>query len=145
MPFDQYLIEFFKNLRTNELSFFVLIITYFGSIITTTTITSLSSISFYIHKQKEEVLRLLISVFGSLFTVFIIKNLIERPRPIEALYLESSSAFPSAHAATAISLYGFLLWHVHKQKKHKGRQQKIAGKRPNQQIGNNIKGKGDCC
>lgn len=119
MDLDKNLLQFFINIRTEEISFFVLIITYFGSITTTFTVTTLSCLSFYIHKEKKEIHRLLISVLGSTFTVFIIKILIERPRPLEALYIESTPAFPSAHAAIAMSLYGFLLWHVHKQKKQR--------------------------
>jgi hypothetical protein len=61
----------------------MLVITYFGSIITTATVTTLSSISFYIHKQKQEVLRLLVSVCGSSLSVLIIKNLVERSKSVE--------------------------------------------------------------
>ena len=126
MIFDRYLLNFFIYIRTEEISFFVLVITYFGGIATTFTVTVLSCLSFYIHNEKKEIQRLIISVFGSIFTVFIIKNLIERPRPIEALYKESTSAFPSAHAAIAVSLYGFLLWHVYKQKKQRFKNLLIA-------------------
>ncbi len=113
-------LRIFQEIRINELSFLMLVITYFGSVTTTITVTTLSSISFYIHKQKTEVVRLLVSVCGSSLSVLFIKAVVAAPRPIEeALYSEITSSFPSGHGTIAISLYGFLLWHVHKQKKQR--------------------------
>jgi undecaprenyl-diphosphatase len=105
----------------------MLVITYFGSVTTTITVTALSSLSFYIHKQKTEVVRLLVSVCGSSLSVLFIKAVVAAPRPIEeALYSEITSSFPSGHATIAMSLYGFLLWHVHKQKKQRFKTLLIA-------------------
>ena len=114
------MLQAFKEIRVQELSFIMLAITYFGSVTTTLTVTALSSLSFYIHKQKTEVVRLLISVCGSSLSVLLIKASVAAPRPIEeALYSEMTSSFPSGHATIAMSLYGFLLWHAYRQKKQR--------------------------
>lgn len=53
---------------------------------------------------------LCISLATSSIAILVIKGLVERPRPPEAFqaYLEVWYSFPSAHAAFAFALYGFL-------------------------------------
>ena len=116
---DQNVLHFFVQNRTEWLTFLMLVITYLGSYVIVIGTTILSSISFFIHKHIKRILPLIVSVTGSAITVFLIKNIFNTARPIsEAIYLESSPAFPSGHAASAIALYGFLLYTAYKHAHH---------------------------
>ena len=50
------------------------------------------------------------AIVGSKYIVWFIKNLVQRPRPPQALITESGFSFPSGHAFVAIVFYGFLLY-----------------------------------
>lgn len=116
---DQSVLNFFVGSRLEWLSFAVLIITYSGSYVVVIGLTLLSAISFYIHKHTARILPLLMIVGGSAATTFVIKHIFFRARPLtEALYLETSSSFPSGHATAAMALYGFLVYIIYKHDKH---------------------------
>lgn len=79
------------------------------------TILGLLLLSFVIlaHQRRfRDTLGLVIAVAGSAGIVFLLKDVVERPRPdlFYQAYTETGSSFPSAHAAAAISLYGFLAY-----------------------------------
>lgn len=117
---DQSVLNFFVANRVEWLSFLMLVITYCGSYLIVIGLTLLSAISFYIHKHTARILPLFIAVGGSAATTYIIKHLFYRARPIiEALYLETSSSFPSGHATAAMALYGFILYTIWKFDKHR--------------------------
>jgi len=115
---DQVVLNFFVNNRVEWLAFVMLVITYCGSYLVVSGLAFLSAISFYIHKHTARILPLLVSVGGSAATTFILKNIFYRPRPMEALYMETGSSFPSGHATAAMALYGFLLYTIWKHDKH---------------------------
>lgn len=125
---DQNVLNFFAENRVEWLSFVMLVITYAGGYMVASIVTALSALSFFIHKHGSKILPLFISVGGSTATVFIIKNIFDKARPIsEALYLESSPSFPSGHAAIAIALYGFILFTIWQHDKHHLRNPFIIG------------------
>lgn len=88
--------------------------------------TELASVSFVLgfaaaviifliyRKRWQSALGLAISVLGSGLAVLVLKELVARPRPETAAYVEFMSAFPSSHAVLVIAFYGFLLWMVWK-------------------------------
>ncbi len=116
---DQTVLDFFVANRVIWLSFTMLVITYSGSYMLVGGLTFLSAASFYIHKHTIKAISLLVSVGGSAVTVFILKNIFYRARPFtEAIYIESSSSFPSGHATFAMALYGFILYIIWKHDKH---------------------------
>lgn len=115
---DQTVLNFFVSMRADWLVFLMLIITYLGNAIMVAVLTALSAISFYIHKHYARILPLLVSVGGSTITVYILKTLINRPRPLAILYPEFESSFPSYHAAAAVALYGFFLYTILKHDHH---------------------------
>lgn len=65
-------------------------------------------------RRFRDVLGLIIAGGGAQLGAYTLKLLIDRPRPpfVLASYLEAGSSFPSAHAAVAVGLYGFLAWLV---------------------------------
>lgn len=93
-------------------------VTYFASPFVAVLLTALSIISFLIYGHKERILPLLISVCGSGLTVWIVKNLFDTARPINAFYTENSPAFPSGHSAIAVALYGFFLYLAAQHQNH---------------------------
>lgn len=116
---DQSVLNFFINIRVEWLSFLVLIITYCGSYVVISGLTLLSAISFYIYRHYQKILPLLVSVGGSAITVYLLKHLFYKARPLtEALYLETSSSFPSGHATLAMALYGFIFYTIWTHEKH---------------------------
>ncbi len=116
---DQTVLNFFVSSRVEWLSFIILVITYSGSYVVISGLTFLSVVSFYIHKHTARILPLLVSISGSAATVYILKHVFYRARPLaEALYLETSSSFPSGHATMAMALYGFILYTIWKHDKH---------------------------
>ena len=118
MGIDQAVLNFFTATRVDWLIFVMLVITYLGNTVMVLVLTFISAASFYIHKHIARIVPLLVSVGGSSVTVFILKNIVDRARPIGGLYTETSSSFPSYHAAAAIALYGFFLYTIWKHDKH---------------------------
>ncbi|MDP3027237.1 MAG: phosphatase PAP2 family protein [Nanoarchaeota archaeon] len=51
--------------------------------------------------------------------LYMLKELIQRARPLNSLVAESSFAFPSAHASTAIVFFGLLIYLISKKKESK--------------------------
>lgn len=116
---DQSVLNFFMGLRAEWLSFIALIITYCGSYVVISELTFLSALSFYIHRHYQRILPLLVSVIGSAGTAYLLKHLFYKARPLtEALYLETSSSFPSGHATMAMALYGFIFYTIWTHEKH---------------------------
>lgn len=116
---DQSVLNFFISLRVEWLSFIFLVITYSGSYVVISGLTALSALSFYIHKHYLRILTLLVSVLGSAMTVYLLKNIFYRARPLtEALYLETTYSFPSGHAAMAMALYGFIFYTIWTHQRH---------------------------
>jgi undecaprenyl-diphosphatase len=64
---------------------------------------------------------LLIFVLGGELFVWIIKNIIERPRPplTNALVIENSYSFPSGHSFIAIAFYGLITFFLFESLKKK--------------------------
>lgn len=83
-------------------------ITSLGTWQVTLSLTLVSAFMWWVWNKRAYTLGFLVSLGGTLFYTYILKILIDRPRPLEAIYLETSASFPSAHAALAVAVYGFL-------------------------------------
>ncbi len=66
------------------------------------------------HKRKAYVAGLGVAIFGSLAVSYIIKIIVQRPRPPFPLINVSGYSFPSMHAAVSMAAYGFLAYMVWK-------------------------------
>ncbi|MEY2703031.1 MAG: hypothetical protein RLY43_1669 [Bacteroidota bacterium] len=119
MNIDQSVLNFLVSARTEWLSFLMLVVTYSGSYLIISGTTFLSALSFYIHRHYQRILPLLVSIGGSATTVYLLKHIFYKARPItEALYFETSSSFPSGHATMAMALYGFIIYTIWTHEKH---------------------------
>jgi len=109
---DLRIINLISHFRTPELSQFMLFITYLaqGEIVTVAVIFSL--IILILLRKWSYIRSLLIFVIGGELFVWIIKNIIDRPRPplTEALVTETSYSFPSGHSFIAIAFYGLIIF-----------------------------------
>ncbi len=64
----------------------------------------------WIKFSKKESVFFIFTMLLSGAATFLIKELIMRARPINALIFESNSSFPSGHATTAIVFFGLLIY-----------------------------------
>lgn len=115
---DQTVLDFFTANRGGWLDFAMLVVTYSGSYVVIGGLSVLTAFSFYIHRHWERVWALLSVVGGSAATTYLLKHLLDRPRPLGSLYPEDGSSFPSGHATFAMALYGFLFYVIWKHDKH---------------------------
>ncbi len=106
---DQVVLHFFINHQSEWLSALMLIVTYSAGYTVVAIVTILTSLSLFIHKHTYKIWGLIVSIVGSSFSVYFLKEFFERTRPLGAFYFESTHSFPSWHSAIAIALYGFLI------------------------------------
>lgn len=107
---DLRIINLISNFRTPQLNQVMLFITYLakGQIIAVAVIFAL--IILFLLKKWAYFRSLIIFVLGGELFVWIIKNIIDRPRPslTQSLVTESSFSFPSGHSFIAIAFYGLI-------------------------------------
>lgn len=75
-------------------------------------------IIFWKDSKKDSIFFALTIIANALF-IFVLKEVIQRARPINALISESSFSFPSGHATTAVVFFGFLAYLILKKNKSK--------------------------
>lgn len=121
IQFDLRVINLFSLLRHQSLTNQMLFFTYLakGEVVTLGTIIFL--LIFYVYRKWCFLYTLLISVSVGEVFVWIIKNLIDRPRPplTNALVVESSYSFPSGHTFVAIAFYGLLAYFIIQSERNK--------------------------
>lgn len=107
---DLRIINLISHFRTPSLNHFMLFITYLakGEIIAIAVVFSL--IILFLLKKWSYLINLLVFVIGGELFVWMIKNIVDRPRPplTEALVTETSYSFPSGHSFVAIAFYGLI-------------------------------------
>ena len=60
--------------------------------------------------KKWHILMFLFTIISSEAFTFLIKMLVHRQRPVNAIFAENSFSFPSGHANIAVAFYGFLVY-----------------------------------
>jgi undecaprenyl-diphosphatase len=121
IQFDLRVINLFSAFRTDSLNHIMLFVTYLarGEVIAVGVVVL--GLILIILKNWRFLSTLLVSVLiGELF-VWIIKNLIDRPRPplTNALVTETSYSFPSGHTFVAIAFYGLLVYFILQSERNK--------------------------
>ena len=118
---DARVINLLQMLRTPEFSNLMLFFTYLGNWEVVFFGALLLCIAFAFYTKYNYIKAILVSiVFGELF-VWLVKNIVQRPRPllVNALIQEGSFSFPSGHAFISISFYGLLTYFLYKNSKTK--------------------------
>ena len=93
------------------------IITNFGSAMV---LICISAISLLVIKNKKIGLTISINLAMASGINFLLKNILQRPRPTEfRLIDESGYSFPSGHSMVSMAFYGFLIYLIYKYVKNK--------------------------
>ncbi len=108
---DSLFLEKIASERTAEKTVFFSFITNLGDVLVVASLAVLCLV-FFLFKRKALIPGLVLSLFGTGASVFLLKLLIDRPRPPEdlSLLLLNSPSFPSGHSAFALVFYGFLIF-----------------------------------
>jgi len=121
IQFDLRVINMFSIFRTDSLNQIMLFVTYLAKAEIITVGTIVFSLILILIRKWRLLNALLISVLGGELFVWIIKNIMDRPRPslTNALVAESSYSFPSGHTFVAIAFYGLLVYFVIQSERNK--------------------------
>jgi membrane-associated phospholipid phosphatase len=111
---DLRIINLAQMFRTPVSNQVMLFITYLGSWQIVFLGAFFICLILFLRKRWYHLWTFIISVGGGEILVWIIKNLVERPRPplINALAPETSFSFPSGHSFVALSFYGLLFYYL---------------------------------
>src|ERR1035437_4414746 len=112
--FDNSFANFIYQLRTPFLAQFFYAITNFANQITVIILGAIALIYLYLKKELAYLYALILVFLGTEASVYLIKILINRSRPIAdiAYYIETSPSFPSGHSAIAIAFFGFVTYYL---------------------------------
>ena len=114
--FDNTIYNFIYSFRNDGFDFFFKTITKLGN----TMIVLCELCILMLSLKEEDCYKLGIGTITTVLTNQVLKFIIRRPRPNHLrLIKQGGYSFPSGHAMIAISLYGFLLYVVHKRVKNK--------------------------
>ena len=83
-------------------------------------LVGLSILLIFAINNKNTGIIISINLILSAFTNFIIKQMIQRPRPLDHRIInEKGYSFPSGHSMVSMAFYGFLLYLIYKNMKYK--------------------------
>lgn len=100
----------FYTFRDNILINLFTWITLLGESITVIFFTILVSLFLWLNHKRWKIVSLWFTVICSGGFTFVAKLFFQRPRPTNAVFLETSNSFPSGHATISIAFYGFLTY-----------------------------------
>ncbi len=104
---DQIIATALPQLRTPELTKWFTLITLLGREEMVAFAAGIIVGLLWYYRYRLYIIPFLFTLAGSIATVLLTKLAFHRPRPDTALYMESTYAFPSAHAVISVTLYGF--------------------------------------
>lgn len=118
---DLRIINLISQYRNPNLSQFMLFITHLAKAQVVSVAVIFSLIILFLLNKWSYLKSLLISVVGGELFVWIIKNIIDRPRPplTSALVTETSYSFPSGHSFVAVAFYGLITFFIFESLKKK--------------------------
>lgn len=120
MNFDNFYYEHISKLISEQMTFFVKMITNLGSAFS---LVSLTILILLIPKEKKY--GILVGI--NLITIFVINTILKfifaRPRPLDINLIEELGySFPSAHAMISTAFYGFIIYLIWQTKISKRRK-----------------------
>lgn len=120
MNFDNFYYEHISKLISEQMTFFVKMITNLGSAFS---LVSLTILILLISKEKKY--GILVGI--NLITIFVINTILKfifaRPRPLDINLIEELGySFPSAHAMISTAFYGFIIYLIWQTKISKRRK-----------------------
>ncbi len=111
---DENFANFLYHLRTPFLAQVFYNITHIADQITVIILGAGALIYLFLKKEIAYLYALILIFFGTEASVYLIKIIINRPRPIVdiAYYIETSQSFPSGHATIAMAFFGFVTYYL---------------------------------
>lgn len=109
---DQGVLMWIVSQHSSELTDLFTAITKLGSMGTIIPLVSVLSLYILIIRNKTYASYIVpwwISIISAQSTMFLIKYIVGRARPVDALISEAGKSFPSGHATFAVACYGFML------------------------------------
>ena len=114
--FDLYFEQALYAMRDPSLAQFFIWVSALGSHYAIFGLTFVVAIALAYRNRWSLASGLFASVFGSAVTAYVLKEVIQRPRPpdfLQAYTISTLFSFPSIHAAFSVALYVFVLWLVY--------------------------------
>ena len=109
---DNFILNFISSSRISFLdSFFINLAEYFNYFVIALVIGLLSIIK----KSKRLLLKLGLSFISSGIIVFLLKLVIERPRPLSNIIEVTNSSFPSGHTTIMFALFPIIYYNFNKK------------------------------
>jgi len=105
---DVRLANLLVSFRTEPLTQLFSALTLLGKSHVVVLFVSALAILLVLWRKGIDLMALIITIVGSTTSSWLLKLAFQRPRPDQAIYLESSYSFPSGHATIAVALYGFI-------------------------------------
>ena len=118
--------NYFANLNSQFLNFIFRIFTELGSWYFALSIIIIFTVFLLKKKLYEWILFFYVSVISAQAITYLIKILVNRPRPLNELLIQNNFSFPSGHATIAASMYLFIAYYFYSQRKYKNTKKLIA-------------------
>lgn len=107
---DNSISQYFSTIRDPQLNNFFLGVTQLGNTEPLLLSFMLVCILFLLFKKYTQLVAIFLTFGGSAVITFVIKNIVQRARPIDGLIVEHGFSFPSGHAFAAVCFWGVLFY-----------------------------------
>ncbi len=107
--FDTNVVSYFAGSRLASLVETARLISYLGETVIVIAATAvITALLWYVFRHRTLALGLFVTVIGSGVSAYVLKLIVNRPRPFGILpaVVETSPSFPSGHATLSVALYG---------------------------------------
>ncbi len=112
MIVDLYIENIFLSLRTQSGVDFFSVITMLGKSWVVLAISVVFCLFLFYKKDNLKAAIFILIMLFSQASSFALKEIVDRLRPLNGVYTETSASFPSGHALSAIVLYGLIFYFV---------------------------------
>ena len=114
---DQIISSFMPSMQNYFLTNLSIAVSFIFDIKSVIVISLILSAYLWIRLSKKDSMLFISAIILNGGILYVLKELIQRARPLNSLVAESSFAFPSAHASTAIVFFGLLIYLASKKSK----------------------------
>ncbi|OHB24539.1 MAG: hypothetical protein A2542_03595 [Parcubacteria group bacterium RIFOXYD2_FULL_52_8] len=108
LAFDSIVASFLTPLRSPLGDGFFLFFTRLGDLPVVAVLALMLVYALWKSGAVHYLLPFFLTFIGSMGTMYVVKHLVARARPVGALLLETGYSFPSGHATVAVALFGFI-------------------------------------
>ena len=114
---DQIISSFMPSMQNYFLTNLSIAVSFIFDIKSVIVISLILSAYLWIRLSKKDSMLFISAIILNGGILYVLKELIQRARPLNSLVAESRFAFPSAHASTAIDFFGLLIYLASKKSK----------------------------